>query len=275
MKKLTLIFGALLGMLGVGYAQTVARSVMVNTSGVVVSPTNFWANAPISTNAGATNAVLTNTNGVMLGVFGSGALTNPSIKIAATNTGFMHTIGPDRIIVVVGGVSALQIFSNTVSASAFTGTFNGSFAVGSGSAITFNGGANIAGTRTNLGLGLAALTNTNALNFRNAIGAGDVFHGGEPFFASVEAETLNTANLYDRTSGLVQIDMNNGLLEKSGRSLLEWGGSTDHLQINVPFSFLVSTNNWIKTNAPTVTNNVNRWIEVKVGTNSYRIPLYQ
>ena len=129
--------------------------------------------------------------------------------------------------------------------------------------------------RTNLNLRGTWLTNTNAISFRNAIGAGDVFEGGEPFFESVVAGTLNTDNLYDRAPGLVQINLSDGYLAKSGRSLLEWGGSTDHLQINVPFSFLVSTNNWIKTNTPTDTTNVNRWIEVKVGTNSYRIGLYQ
>lgn len=129
--------------------------------------------------------------------------------------------------------------------------------------------------RTNLNLRGTWLTNTNATSFRSAIGAGDVSEGGEPFFESVEAETLTANGLYDRDTQLVKIDMINGFLEKSGRSLLEWGGSTNHLQINVPFSFLVSTNNWIKTNAPTDTTNVNRWIEVKVGTNSYRIGLYQ
>jgi hypothetical protein len=163
MKRLLLISYVLMAALCCGHAQTVARSVMVNTNGVVVSPTNFWANAP------STSAVLTNTNGVMLGVFGGGALTNPAIKIAATNTGFMHTQGPDRIVAVVGGVSGLQIFSNSVAATDFTGGFSGSFTVGAGSAITFNSGANIAGTRTNLGLGLPALTNTSNVGMMRAL----------------------------------------------------------------------------------------------------------
>jgi hypothetical protein len=131
-----------------------------------------------------------------------------------------------------------------------------------------------AATRTNLRIGLPALTNTNVINFRNAIGAGDVSEGGEPWFESVTAGTVNTDNLYDQGSGLVQINLSDGYLAMSGRSLLEWG-AFDHLQVNVPFRFLISTNNWIKTNAPANPTNVNRWIEVQVGTNSFRIPLYE
>jgi hypothetical protein len=49
-------------------------------------------------------------------------------------------------------------------------------------AVTFG---NAATTRTNLGLPLAALTNTNIDNFRAAIAAGTVNEGGEPSFQSV------------------------------------------------------------------------------------------
>jgi hypothetical protein len=43
----------------------------------------------------------------------------------------------------------------------------------------------VAEVRTNLGLGATWLTNTNAANFRNAIGAGTVNEGGEPDFQSI------------------------------------------------------------------------------------------
>jgi hypothetical protein len=198
MKKPAFIFGALLGMLAVGYAQTVARSVMVNTNGVVVSPTNFWANAPIST-----NAVLTNTSGVMLGVFGSGELTNPGIKIAASNTGFMHTIGPDRIAVVVNGVSALQIFSNIVSATTMqASSFAGGFAVSAGQTISFNSGANIAGTRTNFGLGLPTLTNTSNVTMMRAL-AGST-NTNHPFSGTVSVVGTNNTNTLTFSNGILQ-----------------------------------------------------------------------
>ena len=87
----------------------------------------------------------------------NGALTNLAITLGATNRGFSATSGPERIITTVAGVSALTVFSNQIE----MGT---SLAI-SGGPLSFSGAnaaSNSTTTRTNLGLGWSALTNSNA-----------------------------------------------------------------------------------------------------------------
>jgi hypothetical protein len=50
--------------------------------------------------------------------------------------------------------------------------FSGNLVVGSGQSLSFSGGAQVAQSRTNLGLGATWLTNDNVTNFRTAIGLG-------------------------------------------------------------------------------------------------------
>jgi hypothetical protein len=115
-------------------------------------------------------SVMIDTNGVQVNQFGSGSATNPAIKLGATNWGFWRATGPDRIFVSVNGTTVATFTSNSVAATTFSGNLSGGVTIGAGQSISFGGGANVSGTRTNLGLGATWLTNTNADTFRSDIG---------------------------------------------------------------------------------------------------------
>jgi hypothetical protein len=91
----------------------------------------------------------------------AGSLTNLSFQIGAPDLGFYNSQGPDKINAVVGGATRATITSSGISAS----LFSGGLSVNAGQSISFNTGADIAISRTNLGLGWSALTNTNAQDF--------------------------------------------------------------------------------------------------------------
>jgi hypothetical protein len=120
-----------------GFGQT--RNVLVGTNNAVVQPTNFWS-------ANASNA----RTGLGLGT----AATNPATAFQSSSS-------------VLSNLAA----SNAVNLTNFPSNImltNGSAAGLTG----FVGTTNPATARTNLGLGWSALTNTDATNFRNAIGLG-------------------------------------------------------------------------------------------------------
>ena len=127
-----------------------------------------------------TNAATTRTN-LGLGLSSSvafssltlsnGAPTNLSINLGSTNRGFYATVGPERITTTVGGVAALSVYSSSVEIGSGVGlSAGGNVNVTSnlnlGGPISFinNGNQviNAATSRTNLGLGWSALTNSNA-----------------------------------------------------------------------------------------------------------------
>jgi hypothetical protein len=96
-----------------------------------------------------------------------------------------------------------------------------------------------ASTRTNLGLPLPALTNTNVGNFRAAIGL-DGTNASPVKYASV---------LFDSARAEDGLEIDDGAWRVSTQSTLA--------------------------DAPTNTTNAVLWIEVTDDTNSYRLPLYQ
>jgi len=136
----------------------------------------------------------------------NGASTNLAIALGSTNRGFHATVGPERIVTTVGGVAALSVYNSSVE----TGTGIGLFAGGNvtvssnlslGGPVSFinNGNQviNAATSRTNLGLGLSALTNTDTTNFRTAIGLGTT---NIVSFNSVEAAPSSLGNLATNTT---------------------------------------------------------------------------
>jgi hypothetical protein len=133
---------------------------------------------------------------------GSGSATNPAIKLGATNWGFWRATGPDRIFVSVNGTTSATFTSNSVAATTFSGNLSGGVSVGAGQSISFGGGANVAGTRTNLGLGAAWLTNTDAASFRTAIGLDSASTNPASAFqpASTILSNLATGNGADLTN---------------------------------------------------------------------------
>ena len=107
-----------------------------------------------------------------------------------------------------------------------------------------NAAAAASATRTNLGIPLPALTNTNNFN------------------------TLKELEIIDAADSLASgfaVD----------RALVVWDNANDD------WGFLATDNEWRTragfgdTNAPTNTTNAALWINVIVGTNAYKLPLYQ
>jgi hypothetical protein len=123
-------------------------------------------------------------------------------------------------------------------------TTNGQVVYTGTNALTFTNavafGTNVATTRTNLGLPLPALTNTNVTNFRAAIG----------LEVTNSPSVILAAKLWDSAVS------EQGFLVEDNEILV--GAATAN------------------TNAPTDTTNAVRWINVIVGgTNTYKLPLYQ
>jgi hypothetical protein len=117
-------------------------------------------------------SVMIDTNGVQVNQFGSGTASNTAIKLGATNWGFWRATGPDRILLSIGGATGATFTSNSITTATFSGNLSGGVTIGAGQSISFGGGANVSGTRTNLGLGATWLTNTDVTNFRAAIELG-------------------------------------------------------------------------------------------------------
>jgi hypothetical protein len=97
-------------------------------------------------------------------------------------------------------------------------------------------------TRTNLGIPLPALTNTNNANFRNAIELGAT---NNVSFSNVTASgTLTATGTVTATTNLVV----NGFVDFS----------TNHTNSN-----------------PATNNQINDFIEIRVGTNQFWLPVYK
>jgi hypothetical protein len=136
--------------------------------------------------------------------------------------------------VTFGRVTASSITVGGDSAIIFIGDADGQKNV-----FEFDGTAEQAIARTNLGIPLPALTNTNVGNFIGALG-----------LSGTNATPVEYASaLFDTPESLEALRIEDG----------EW---------------IVSTSS-ATTNAPDNTNNPVRWIKVLEGTNSYRLPLFQ
>jgi hypothetical protein len=92
--------------------------------------------------------------------------------------------------------------------------------------ISFNNTTNGDTTRTNLNLGLPALTNTDVTNFRTAIGLGSA--------NAVSFSTVAAQEIYDSVGNKV-IDLENFILGVGTTAALEW--ATNQVQVNVPILF--------------------------------------
>lgn len=161
-----------------------------NSTNTVTVGGNLLVGGSIAvTNAATTrtNLGLGSTNSVAFAnlSLSNGALTNLAITLGATNRGFFATSGPDRINTVVGGVSALTVFSSQIEMA--TGlAINGGPLSFSGD----NAASNLATTRTNLGFPLAALTNTSNVTTMRAL-AGST-NTNQPFSGSIALTNTNT-----------------------------------------------------------------------------------
>ena len=109
-------------------------------------------------------------------------------------------------------------------------------------AFTFSTNTLSATVRTNLGLGFSALTNTNASDFRSAIG--------------LPLAALTNTNAADFRAAIG----------------LPWSGLTNTNASTFQGALFAATNAApTNTNAPTP----DAWLDVTVGTNTYKLPLWQ
>jgi hypothetical protein len=181
-----------------------------------------------------TNNTVVSTNRITFPLLGAAAGTaaTPSLSISSgTNVFGLFATTQLGIGVYLGfsvdGTRRFYISTNTIRAEL---------------PISFNNTTNAAETRTNLGLPLPALTNTNAENFLDALGV----TGGD---ASVQG---------------IQVD----------RAKVLWDIADDDWGFQAVDGSWKTRAVFTTTNAPTNTNAA-IWIAVEIGTNTYKLPLFQ
>lgn len=188
---------AITGLFGSG-----TNPVVYNTNGDVVTPTNFWQNAPIKTTV-YTFAPITNASTNISGarnIYIYSLATNitgvtATINLPTNGTTFngdvatvIHRGTTSSVTTIKESGNTLISISNYDSAVKFineNGTWKFYHNISFLESLKFagtNAALNIAQTRTNIGLGAMWLTNTNVTNFRTDIGLGST---NSPEFASV------------------------------------------------------------------------------------------
>jgi hypothetical protein len=222
--------------------------VSVNTNGEVVSPTNFWQQAPIATtvafSAPATNSTNTATNSrnLIIQSLSSNIVNTTNTLLLPTNTSTFN--GDTAVVIHAGGSGSetairqagsatnlivLTNFDHAVRFLYFNNAWDFYHNLAYVEPIYFSGTnavANAATSRTNLGLGATWLTNTNVTNFRTAIGLGSA--------NAVSFSTVAAQEIYDSVGNKV-IDLENFILGVGTTAALEW--ATNQVQVNVPILF--------------------------------------
>ena len=121
-------------------------------------------------------------------------------------------------------------------------------------------------TRTNLGLGATWLTNNNVTNFRTAIGLGatNSVTFDQVVTPDLGADSLTIEGAIYFTQALTNLGVTRSNLG------IPWTGLTNINAATFQGALFAATNA-----APTTTTNVAAWINLQVGTNTYKLPLYQ
>jgi hypothetical protein len=283
--------------------------VSVSTNGEVVSPTNFWQQAPIATtvafSAPATNSTNTATNSrnLIIQSLSSNIVNTTNTLLLPTNTSTFN--GDTAVVIHAGGSGSatairqagqtsnlvvLTNFDHAVRFLYFNNTWDFYHNLAYVEPIYFSGtnaAALAASSRTNLALGATWLTNTNVTNFRTAIGLG--------------ATNDVTFNVINAGSRIWLADQ--GLIEGDGDLYIQAGAvifnspiqfinaattATTRTNLGIPLTALTNSNTTnfqaavFQTNttpAGAAFNNIVAWMEVNVITNgsntSFRIPLFK
>jgi hypothetical protein len=285
--------------------------VLVNTNGEVVSPTNFWQVAPISTTVQyQTNIVANSTNNAtnsrnlflfslspsVSGVTNTVQLpTNPATTFEGDRATITHLGQTNTTVTAIrqsgAGTNLITInqFDETILLIYRSGAWRLADNISYIEPIYFSGtnaAANAAASRTNLGLPLAALTNTSVASFRSAIGVGinDTINAFEfrADFAPSDAVSVQGSGIQFLGSAAATTRTNLGLGATNNVSFSNVTASgtltatgtvtaTTNLVVNGFVDF--STNH---TNSNPATNNqINDFIEIRVGTNQFWLPVYK
>jgi hypothetical protein len=147
-------------------------------------------------------------------------------------------------------------------------------------AFTFSTHTLAATVRTNLGLGFSALTNTNADDFRSAIGlplAALTNTNAADFRSAIglgfSALTNTNADDFRSALGLPLTALTNTNADDFRSAIgLPWSGLTNTDASTFQGALFADTNAApTNTNAPTP----DAWLDITVGTNTYKLPLWQ
>jgi|694.fasta_scaffold03885_11 hypothetical protein len=278
--------------------------VLVNTNGSVVSPTNFWQSAPISTTVqsftnvtGTSTNVATNsrnlylyslspsvsgiTNTITLPTNGSTFNGDVATIIHSGNTNSttaVRQLGSSTNIIILNQLDeAVRLIYKE---NAWTLADNISYI----EPIYFSGTNaidNAAASRTNLGIGATWLTNTNVTNFRTAIELGVT--NNVTFSNIIASGTLTSTGVVTAVTNLNvggAIAVTNAALTRTNLGLpLPALTNTS----NTNFQAAIFTTNSIPTNSANVNainfNTAVAWMGITVVTNgvtnTFRIPLFQ
>ena len=164
--------------------------------------------------------------------------------------------------------------------------------------LTNNGDITINSTTASNGLLYIRRTNNEAfLGLANLIASNNVTVSNETLFRVGVSEATNKAAQFGfrstNTNGngvaVFSVFGFNALMQigadASTNAVIYSGGGTNNEVMTLikngatefarPLSFSTNASTRPSNNAPAVTNSVAAWIEMRVGTNSYRVPLYQ
>ena len=288
--------------------------VLVSTSGVVVSPTNFWQVAPIQTlvqdftliggtqTNNATNArnlyvysLNTNLSGVSNTILlPTNAATFAGDEVTVVHQGTTNTTTVVRQAGSTNNLITLNRFDEAVKFIRESGQWDFYHNISFVEPIQFSGtnaSNNIAATRTNLGLGATWLTNTNVNSFRTAINLGT---NNDPRFAGLMITNVPSGSDFVSITpaGVIVSD---GTTNSTGIAFGEvyFSGpaaaatTRTNLGLGLPALTNSNTTNFqaavFQTNTAPVSGGTfgahAAWMEVNVITNgsnvSFRIPLYK
>jgi hypothetical protein len=271
--------------------------VLINTNGQVVSPTNFWEVAPIFTKFIDSQPVTNQTTNIPTARDSHIHSLAPSV-FETTNTIVLPTngalVGDIALIVHQGPASsttAVRVdgdLNNLITLNRLNETvkfiyYNNNWQFDHNASfiqpIYFSGtndAVNVAISRTNLGLGWSALTNSNAATAligisTNGIQVNAFGLGSETNTAIKIGSQTNWGFFAQAAPELINVAING----TNVASFTPTGISSSQFTGNVS----IASNNTLSffdTNAaPTNTTNINAWINVQVGTNTFKIPLYK
>ena len=265
--------------------------VLVNTNGSVVSPANFWDSAPLlsvfqeSTPADNTNTVATNARVLRFQSLAPSInnVTNtvelPTNNVLAGDSATVLHRGSTNSVTTVrqqGSTNSLVSMSRFEEAIRFI-YHNGAWRLDNNLSLVepiyfsgTNAASNAAVSRDSLGLGtnnIPVFTNVSLRGFLGGATLVGFDSGGQPF----------------RYTNLSTIPGTTNFLGNVGSSVTNWTAGPMRTNLGLVLPALTSSNNasfqgaiFSTTNAaPTNTTNRAAWVDLQVGTNTYKLPLYQ
>jgi hypothetical protein len=271
--------------------------VLYDTNGEVVSPTNFWQVAPIVTSFVESQPTTNQTTNISAArnlhihsiAFSTVGITN-TIALPTTNSfnGDIALVvhqGPTSSVTAVRTAGAgtnlitLNQFEEAVEFVYYNNVWQLNHNLSYIEPIFFSGTnatANAAASRTNLGLPLTALTNTDVTNFRTSIGLGTT--NNVAFSNIVSSGTLTSTGVVTAVTNL-----------NVGGAIAVTNAAATRTNLGIPLAALTNTNTAgfqraiLQTNStPAAGANLGdakAWLEISVVTNnvtnSFRIPVFQ